>query len=130
MFGMTHSNLSIEEQKAALLEQMGQIPCLIRGKLTSQTYTSQGRSQGPYFTLQRWEQGKNKSQRVSPPQLALIREAVSGFERFQQLAEQFAQLVEQQTWEAQTAELKKKFRPFWTVASRTPAPSSKKPGSK
>ena len=122
---MNNSDLSIEEQKAAILQQMGQIPCLIRGKLTSQTYGAPGRSQGPYFTLQRWEQGKNKSQRVPAPQLPLIQEAVSGFARFQQLADQFVGLAEQQTWAAQSADFKKKFRRFSTPPLRTRAPSSK-----
>ena len=126
---MNDSDLPIEEQKAAILQQMGQIPCLIRGKLTAQSYVKQGRSQGPYFTLQRWEQGKNKSQRVPPPQLPLIQEAVSGFQRFQQLADQFVGLAEQQTWNAQPTDFKKKFRRFSAPALRTPAPSSKKHAS-
>lgn len=105
---------------------MGQIPYIIRGKLTSQTYVAKGRSQGPYYTLQRWEEGKNKSQRISPPQLPMIQEAVTGFERFQQLADQFVGLTEQQTWEAQPADIKKKLRKFSQPPFPTPAPSSKK----
>jgi hypothetical protein len=123
---MSEPDLSIQQQKAAVLQQMGQIPYLIRGKLSSQTYVAKGRSQGPYFTLQRWEEGKNKSQRIPPQQLPMIQEAVTGFEHFQQLADQFVGLTEQQTWEALPADLKKKFRQFSQPPFPTPAPSSKK----
>lgn len=127
---MNDPDLSLQQQKAAILQQMGQIPYILRGKLTSQTYEAKGRSQGPYYTLQRWEEGKNKSQRISPPQLPMIQEAVNGFERFQQLADQFVGLTEQQTWEAQPADIKKKFRKFSPPPFPTPAPSSKKRASR
>jgi len=127
---MNDPDLSLQQQKAAILQQMGQIPYIIRGKLTSQTYVTKGRSQGPYFTLQRWEEGKNKSQRIPSPQLPMIQEAVTGFERFQQLADQFVGLTEQQTWDAQPADLKKKLHKFSPPPFLTPASSSKKRASK
>lgn len=127
---MSDNDLSLQKQKAAILQQMGQIPSIIRGKLSSQTYVSKGRSQGPYFTLQRWDEGKNKSQRIPPQQLPMIEEAVSGFKRFQQLADQFVGLTEKQTWEAQPADLKKKLRKFSQHPFPTPAPSSKKRASR
>jgi hypothetical protein len=123
---MSENDISLPQQKAAILQQMGQIPAIIRGKLTSQTYVAKGRSQGPYFTLQRWDEGKNKSQRIRPQQLPMIQEAVTGFQRFQQLADQFVGLVEKQTWEAQPADLKKKLRQFSQHPFPKPAPSSKR----
>jgi hypothetical protein len=126
---MTNLNLTVQQQKAAILQEMGQIPHIIRGKLSSQTYESKGRSQGPYFTLQRWDAGKNKSQRIPPPQLPTIQEGVTGFERFQQLADQYVGLSEQQTWDSHP-DIKKKFRQFSLHPFPTPAPSSKKRASK
>jgi len=123
---MSENDISLQRQKAAILQQMGQIPALIRGKLSSQTYVAKGRSQGPYFTLQRWDEGKNKSQRIPPQQLPMIQEAVTGFQRFQQLADQFVGLAEKQTWEAQPADIKKKLRKFSGHPFPKPAPSSKK----
>jgi len=123
---MNDSGISLQQQKAALLEQMGQIPRIIRGKLTSQTYVTKGRSQGPYFTLQRWEEGKNKSQRICAQDLPLIQDALSGYARFEQLAGQFVGLSEKQTWEDQPADVKKKFRKFSRPSFPTPAPSSRK----
>jgi len=109
---MSNIDLSLEKKKAELLLQMGQIHHLIRGKVTSQSFTLKGRPQGPYYTLQRWDQGKNKSQRIPLNCLPVIQEAVSGYERFQQLADQFIHLVESQTWDSQSPEVKKKFRAF------------------
>jgi len=127
---MNDSGISLQQQKAALLEQMAQIPRIIRGKLTSQTYVAKGRSQGPYFTLQRWEEGKNKSQRISSEDLPMIQDALTGYERFEQLADQFVGLAEKQTWEDQPADVKKKFRKFSRPSFPTPAPSSRKRASK
>jgi hypothetical protein len=123
---MSDHDISLERQKAALLEQMAQIPRIIRGKLTSQTYVTKGRSQGPYFTLQRWEEGKNKSQRISSQDLPMIQDALTGYERFEQLAGQFVGLAEKQTWEDQPDDVKKKFRKFSRASFPTPAPSSRK----
>lgn len=123
---MSENDISLPQQKAAILQRMGQIPAIIRGKLSSQTYVAKGRSQGPYFTLQRWDEGKNKSQRIPPQQLPMIQEAVTGFQRFQQLADQFVGLAEKQTWEAQPADLKKKLRKFSQQPFPKPATSSKR----
>ena len=109
---MSIVDLSPDKKKAELLLQMGQIQHIIRGKVTSQSFASKGHSQGPYFTLQRWVQGKNKSQRIPSNSLPMIQEAVSGYERFQQLAAQFINLVESQTWDSQSPEVKKKFHAF------------------
>ena len=127
---MSDNNISLQQKKAEILRQMEQIPSIIRGKLTSQTYVSKGRSQGPYFTLQRWDEGKNKSQRISPQQLPAIQEAVCGYERFQQLAGQFVGLTEQQTWEAQPEDIKKTLRIFSAHPFPTPSPSFKKRADK
>lgn len=123
---MTDIDIPLQQQKDAILRQMGQIHRIIRGKLSSQTFVAKGRSQGPYFTLQRWDEGKNKSQRIPPQQLPMIQDAVTGFERFQQLADQYVGLTEKQTWEAQPADLKKKLHKFSRHPFPTPAPSSKK----
>ena len=127
---MNDSGISLQQQKAALLEQMAQIPRIVRGKLTTQTYVTKGRSHGPYFTLQRWEEGKNKSQRICSQDLPMIQDALTGYERFEQLAGQFVGLAEKQTWEDQPADVKKKFRKFSRHPFPTPAPSCRKHASK
>jgi hypothetical protein len=124
---MSENTTSLEQQRARLLQQMGQIPLLIRGKLSVQTFQAKGRTQGPYYLLQRWEDRKNQCQRIPPDQLDWIRHGLAGFARFEQLADQYVRLSEKQTWEAQAPEVKKKFQKFWSPASPTPAPSSNRP---
>jgi hypothetical protein len=127
---MTDANLSLSRQKADLLQQMSLIPSIIRGKLSCQTYVTSGRSQGPYHILQRWDNGKNKCQRIPKNQLQIIQDGVSGYERFQHLADQFASLCERQTWDNQSSDFKKKFLRFSPPSFPAPAPSSKRRAQK
>lgn len=118
--------LSLQQERAQILQQMASIDSMIRGHLSQQTYQrkSAGRvvTQGPYHLLQRHENGKNNCQRVSPQELNFISAAVEGHSRFQALAHRYAELTEQATWEQQPQEIKKKFQRFSRPTS--PRPSS------
>jgi hypothetical protein len=70
--------------------------------------------------LQRHENGKNNCQRVGAEELDAIVAGVESYARFQQLAERYAVLTEQMTWNEQSAGVKKKFQRFWRPASRKP----------
>lgn len=113
---------SLQQERSRILEEMAQIDRMIRGHLSEQTYQVQrgGRtlSQGPYHLLQRREEGKNNCQRVATDELEFIAHAVEGYARFQQLAQRYAALTEQMTWDRQGAEIKKKFQRFWRPISR------------
>ena len=117
--------LSLQEERARLLQQMAGIDTMIRGHLSQQTYhrKSAGRllTQGPYHLLQRHQNGKNNCQRIGPEELEFISQAVEGHARFQELARRYAELTEQATWERQTPEIKKKFRRFSRPTSRKPS---------
>jgi hypothetical protein len=121
------TTLTLQQERARILEQMAQIDCLIRGHLSQQTYQVQrGEStvtQGPYYLLQRRENGHNNCQRVAEEELAAIVAGVEGHQRFQQLAARYAALTEQMTWHQQTPAVKKKFRRFWKATSPAPPPS-------
>lgn len=113
---------SLEQERARILEDMARIDRMIRGHVSQQTYQvqrgGQTVTQGPYYLLQRRENGKNNCQRLGEEELELIVEAVEGYARFQQLAQRYAALTEQLTWEQQSATVKKKFRRFWRPTSR------------
>ncbi len=113
---------SLQHERARILEQMAHIDHMIRGHLSQQTYQIQrgGQTvlQGPYHLLQRRENGKNNCQRVGADELEFITQAVEGHARFQELAQRYAALTEQMTWDEQGAELKKKFQRFWRPTSR------------
>ncbi len=113
---------SLQQERARILEEMAQIDRMIRGHVSQQTYQVQraGRTvtQGPYHLLQRRENGKNNCQRVGTEELEFIVQAVEGHARFQQLAQRYAALTEQMTWDQQGAGIKKKFQRFWRPISR------------
>jgi hypothetical protein len=116
--------LSLQQERARILEAMAQIDHLIRGHLSHQTYQVKrgGRTltQGPYPLLQRHENGRNNCQRVGADELETIVAGVEAYQRFQRLAARYAALTEQMTWDRQAADLKKKFQRFWQPTSRKP----------
>jgi hypothetical protein len=92
---------------------MAHIDRMIRGHVSQQTYQVQcGQrpvTQGHYHLLQRRQNGRNNCQRVGADELEFIVQAVEGHERFQKLAQRYAALTEQMTWDQQGAELNRNF---------------------
>ncbi len=115
---------TIQQERSRILDQMAQIDRMIRGHVSQQTYQiqrgGQTLTQGPYFLLQRRENGKNNCQRVGPEELDAIVEGVEGYARFQELTQRYAVLTEQLTWDQQSAGVKKNFQRFWRPSSRKP----------
>jgi hypothetical protein len=115
---------SLQQERSQILEAMARIDRMIRGHLSQQTYQfkrgGQTVTQGPYFLLQRRQNGKNNCQRVGAEELENIVAGVQAYQRFQELVERYAALTEQMTWDQQTADIKKKFRRFWRLTSRKP----------
>ena len=87
------------------LQQISQIQRMERGKLR---VMRQG-PDGPYYHLQSWEKGKNFNRYVPREQLPAYQEALDGFQKFQQLVEQYAESMIQNT-RADLAAAKKKTR--------------------
>ena len=113
---------SLQQERARILDEMAHIDRMIRGHVSPQTFQVQrgGKTltQGPYHLLQRRENGKNNCQRVGSDELDFITGAVEGHARFQQLAQRYAALTEQMTWDEQGASIKKKFQRFWRPTCR------------
>jgi hypothetical protein len=77
----------------AILQQIAQIQHMERGKICVM-----GRGpHGPYLNHQCWEKGKNHSRYLPQRQQAVVQEAIEGYQRFQQLTEQYAQLIIEKT---------------------------------
>jgi len=114
--------LTIQQERTRILEEMARMDYLIRGHVSPQTFQvqrgGQTITQGPYFLLQRRENGKNNCQRVGADEREAIVAGVEAYHRFQKLAQRYAELTEQMTWDQQTPDLKKKFRRFWQPFSR------------
>jgi hypothetical protein len=119
------TTLSVQQERAKILQEIGQIDSMIRGHLSQQTLKpkrpSAANSYGPYYTLQRHENGTNNCQRISPEEVEFISEGVFGHARFVELTRRYAELTEQLTWDRQSAQVKKKFRRFWRSTSRNPS---------
>lgn len=94
------SNLTPQE----LLNQIAQIQHMERGKLC---VLRQG-SEGPYYNCQSRENGRNFSRYVPRDQVQLYQEAIQGYQKFQQLTEQYAQQVIKKTRAELAANSKKK----------------------
>jgi hypothetical protein len=118
---------SLQEQRTRILEQMASIDHMIRGHLSTQTYRVQRHGQtivqGPYYVLQRHQHGRNQCQRVNDQEVEMITTHVLAYKRYLELADQFAALTEQATWNQQPQTIKKKFRRFWQPASPKRRPS-------
>jgi len=118
---------SLHEERARILHEMTSIDQMIRGHVSSQTYqvqrAGQTVTQGPYYVLQRHQDGRNLSTRINEQEVELISRHVLAYKRYMELAERYAALSEQLTWQQQDATVKKKFRRFW------PAISPKRPAS-
>ena len=115
-------SLTVQQERSRILEEMARIDHLIRGHVSQQTYQKkrgdETRTQGPYFLLQRRENGKNNCQRVGAEELDAITAGVAAYARFQELTQRYAWLTEQMTWNEQSAGVKKKFQRFWRASSR------------
>ena len=115
---------SLQQERSQILEEMARLDHMVRGHVSQQTYQlkrdGQTVTQGPYYLLQRRENGKNNCQRVAPDELEVIVAGVQAYDRFQKLTQRYAALTEQMTWDQQTLDIKKKFRRFWRPTSRKP----------
>lgn len=100
----------------SLLQQIAQIQQMERGKLC---IIRQG-PQGPYYKHQSWEKGKNVTHYVPQAQVPALQQAIAGYEQFQDLVEQYVQLMIEKTRVELASGLKKK----------TPRPNSSWPKSR
>ena len=97
---MNIDSLLLEKQK--IITRIEQIEDLQKAKLSEQYFTkinSDGQKvrQGPYYNLQRWIDGKNKTVRINRNKVEPYRRAVEGYEAFKELCDQFIDITEKIT---------------------------------
>ena len=88
----------------SVLHHIAQIQHMERGTLN---VIRQG-PQGPYYNHQCYEEGRNVSRYVPSELVGEVREAIQGYHRFQELAQQYAQLVVEKTRAEREAGSKKR----------------------
>lgn len=82
--------------KTQILRQIAAIPAMERGKLSAYSLERSGAG-GPYHRLQRWNDGKNHTRHVPAEELPAVEAALAGYAQYQQLTEQYAELVISET---------------------------------
>jgi Family of unknown function (DUF6788) len=88
----------------ALLGQILQIQRMEHGSLC---VVGQGPN-GPYYNLNSWEDGKNQCRYLPQDKVPEVQKAIEGYHKYQQLTEQYAQQVIEQTRAQLNIGLKKK----------------------
>jgi hypothetical protein len=106
----------------SLIEQILQIQQMEHGSLS---IIRQGPN-GPYYNLNSWENGKNCCRYLPQDKLPEVQKAIEGYHRYQQLTEQYAQQVVDQTRAQLKIGVKKKPQPN----PKSPRPKSASPRSR
>lgn len=90
-----------------LIEQILQIQHMEHGSLS---IIRQGPN-GPYYSLNSWEDGKNRCRYLPQDKVPEVQQAIEGYHQYQQLTEQYAQQIVEQTRAQLQIGVKKKPRP-------------------
>ena len=105
-----------QSQQGEILQEMATITRMRRGHLTEQYNRKRAadgseRRWGPYYTLQAWVGGKNRSERIPADQAADVRQDLRNYDTFSTLCERYVQACEGVA-KAEAADRKKKPRRF------------------
>ena len=98
-------NISLTPQ--SLIEQILQIQHMEHGSLS---VIRQGPN-GPYYNLNSWENGKNCCRYLPQDKVPEVQQAIQGYQKYQQLTEQYAQQTIEQTRAQLNIGVKKKPQP-------------------
>lgn len=88
----------------SILQDLAQIQRLDRGTVS---VIRQG-PEGAYYNHQCYENGRNVSRYLPGEQVAEVKEAIAGYQRFRQLVDQYVELMVEKTRAERQAGLKKK----------------------
>lgn len=86
-----------DAQKQRILQQIAEIQTMECGKLSSYSFKDRAGTKGPYHKLQQWHAGKNKTRYIPADEVPQIQAALRGYEQYQQLSAQYAELVIEET---------------------------------
>ena len=89
--------MSTRLTKQQLLQRIAAIPAMERGKLSSYSFNERSGTAGPYYKLQHWQNGQNHTRHIPADELSAVQAALAGYAQYEQLTEQYAQLVIAQT---------------------------------
>jgi hypothetical protein len=87
----------IAGRKREILRQIAALTAMERGKLSSYTFKDRSPAAGPYYKLQQWHKGKNVTHYVRADAVLAVQAALSGYARYRQLTQEYADLVVNET---------------------------------
>lgn len=96
--------------KEQLLQQICAIESMERGKLSTYSFKERSGAGGPYHKLQHWQEGKNQTRYIPAEEVPAVQAALAGYARYEQLTEQYAQRVIEETRQVLAGSKKKKSR--------------------
>ena len=96
--------------KNQILRQIAAIPTMERGKLSAYSLDRAGAA-GPYYRLQCWAHGANHTRHVPAEDVPAVQGALDGYAQFQQLTEQYAEVVVAETRQSLAEAKKNRFHP-------------------
>jgi hypothetical protein len=108
-----------------LLEQILQIRRMEHGSLS---VIRQG-PDGPYYNLNSWENGTNQCRYIPKHKVPEVQQAIEGYQKFQQLTEQYAQVLVEQTRAQLGIGVKKKPRSNKNSRPESSSPKTRKSSS-
>jgi len=117
VYGIYYCPMNTKITPETILQQIALIQRMDRGTVS---IIRQG-AQGPYYNHQCYEEGRNVSRYVPAEQVPDLKAAIQDFRRFQELVDQYVNLVVEETRAERQAGLKK--RP------PTRAPPGPRPGN-
>jgi len=89
--------MSSQTQKQRVLQQIAAIPTMERGKLSTYSFKDRPGANGPYYKLQQWQEGKNHTRYIPADEAPQIEAALAGYQEYQELTAQYADLVIEET---------------------------------
>jgi len=95
--------------KQQLLQHIAAISAMERGKLSAYCFKERPGHSGPYHKLQSWQGGKNLTRYVPADEIPAVQAALAGYDQYEQLTRQYADLVIAETRQNIAASKKKKF---------------------
>ena len=117
-------NMPITPQ--ALIEQILQIQHMEHGSIS----VVRTGPHGPYYNLNSWENGKNRCRYLPQDKLPAVQQAIAGYQKYQQLTEQYAQQIIEKTRAELSIGIKKKKPNDRLKPSRPESSRPKKPKSR
>jgi hypothetical protein len=118
--------MKASQQQAEILQQMGRITRMRKGRLTEQYNRKKApdgteRRWGPYYTLQAWVGGKNRSERIPSDVTPQVRQDLENYAAFTHLCDRYVEVAEgiAQTMVADSKKKPRRSKPLSVGRSRS-----------